>query len=277
MTSKALTTANIAKGVLADVANLKKAVAKTSSQIDRPGRADFLTMGKDGVWSYGKSNLEVQEGAILAIDPTSFKTGYTCWSRYGDMKMDRKDEKLGTVMVALGADPIDPDTLERHTFDYEKDGVSYSTDWPWTPTREVRMVITNGEDAGVPLVYNVNSHGGVDVLDEYLEKLLAQLDEDPTKVVALIELGSTTYPHPKWGKTYKPDFEYLGWRALDDATPTKPEPEKEQDKPAADAGEEEPPKKPRRAAAKSDETSEQAGAEEGEAPKPTRTRRRPAA
>ena len=275
----AVAAAQAAQGALA---GLKKAAAKTKEELPAvTGMHPYLKLEKTGNWVYGPEDIEVQEGSLWAINPLSFKHGWTCWTSYpSDMK--KKNENKGKVMVPLGADKPEVENLTQYM---DPDGLNNGQPWPWTAAMSVELTCLNGEDEGTVVVYDTNSTGGVRLLSAYFDKMMAHLDtEDP---VAIVTLDSDSYKHQTYGKVITPLFEYEDWVGLDEvldgkapAIEDKGEPEAEPevdevipDEPDVEDAEvvdEEPPKRTRRRPAA--ETSEP----EGEAPKPTR-RRRPAA
>ncbi len=194
-----------------ETALAKLAVSVTKTQHERPrvGMDPFMKMGKDGTWVYGQTNIEVQPGSLWAIDPFSYRFGYTCWTDY-DAALKKKNENKGKVTVALGADPVDPNNLPKHI------DPDTGQEWTWSQVVEVCLTCVNGEDTGTKAVYQTSSMGGLRVLSEYLDKLMPNIAEG--KPIAIIELKSDSYPHPQWGKTYVPELVYNQWSALDDVS-----------------------------------------------------------
>lgn len=233
----------------AALSHLKKAAVKQRQQQPKTGFDPYLRFTR-GDWTYGTEGIDVQPGSLWAIDPTSYMSGYVCWTRYPE-DSGKKDENLGQVMNPLGHDPIDKSKLDQHI---DPDGYNNGKPWPWEMALEVRLKCISGEDKGQEVVYSASSKGGLDLLNAYLDNMLEQLDNGTP--VAVVKLGKDHYTHKRYGRTYTPEFEYVEWRGLEDTTPADEEP---QDEPA-------------QVEDKSDNV-----ADEGDAPKPTRTRRRPAA
>ena len=253
---------------------LAKRTTKTRREQPRVGTLPFMKMGKDGIWVYGQQNIEVQPGSLWAIDPFSYQFGYTCWTDY-DSDSGKKNVNLGKVVVALGADPINPTTLPEH-IDPDS-GVT----WAWSPVLEVEMKCVTGEDKGTAAVYQVSSTGGLRVGSGYLDLLSENIVLKTP--IAVIELKSDWYTHNQWGKTYVPEWEYRKWLALNDTALGEAQAPAIEEKPAAEgpppsepeetvmeAAPEEKPKSRRRPAAKKDDAAD------GGAGAPT-GRRRPAA
>lgn len=281
-------TASGAALATADLEGLKDAV-KVADTDRAPivGGDPFLKLTKDGTWEYGPENIEVQPGSLWAIDPTSFLRGYTCWTDY-PKELRRKNDKMGEIMVPLGAKRPDEKTLPEHI---DRDS---GTKWPWTPALGVVMVCLTGEDKGQRVLYTTNSKSGTRLLDKYFEKMKVNLAEN--RPVAVIELKHDSYQDKTWGKTIIPFFEYAEWRALEDATPIE---QAEQEPEPAVEDQRKPVGRSRRAPVENDDQEQTTGGDQvaedeapvattgrrrpatgddgGEAPKPTRSRRRPAA
>ncbi len=242
---------------------LQTAVGSTRQSAPRVGTDPYLKMGKDGIWTFGQKNLEVQEGALWAISPFSYRSGYTCWTDYPD-ELKKKNVNLGKVTVQLGADPVDVNTLPVHT------DVDTGQVWDWTSVVEAEFVCINGEDKGTRVLFQTSSIGGLRAMSEYLDKLDQMIPEG--KPVAIVELGSDSYAHKQWGKTYVPVLDVKEWRTLEDvAEPAEPKAEiEDQEKPKKPSGRRRP------AADAKAEVDDVADEADGAAPEPTR-RRRPAA
>ena len=267
MTTKQIATAAAAAIAMGGMDDLKKAVVKTRQTTKAIGFDPFLRFSK-GDWLYGSDNVDVEKGSRWAINPVSFKTGFTCWTNYPD-SVKRKNENLGKVMAPIGADPIDPKTLE--TFYPEDEGMNNGQPWAWAQCLEVTLVCISGEDKGQEVLYSTNSYGGVKLLDGYLTELMKRVDEGTP--VAIVELSGSAYTHKQYGRTYNPEFVYVDWVAPDSTKlPSAPEAEEEEPEPASGKT------TTRRSRPAPSDGDAEAGAEVGgEAPAPTRSRRRPAA
>ena len=83
--------------------------------------------------------------------------------------------------------------------------------------RQVSFVLacTNGEDEGQNVLYKVSSRGGQTLWADMAAAIAAQGAKDPTKIVPLIVMKSESYKHKRWGLTYNPIFEIVGFAGLD--------------------------------------------------------------
>ncbi len=247
MTDTKIATAAAFAGVT-DLGNLTDVLDNAAA--DRPtstGMKPFLKMEKDGTWVYGPENIEVQPGSLWAVNPASLMRGYICWTSYPD-EMKRKNERLGEVMVPLsGRRPLITELPEYH----DPDGLNGGQPWPWTDAMGVDLVCLTGEDEGTEVVYNTNSKSGVRMLNEYFDELMVKAREG--KPIAVVEMSKDSYPHKKYGKIVTPVFDVKEWRPADDTG--APKAVEKAETPAAPADKK----------------------NAGNAPAPTRSRRRPAA
>jgi len=290
------TAVQAASAVSKEVEKYRKAVGRErKNRKERPGREPFLRMAKDGVWTFGKENIEVQDGSLWAIHPDGYKFGWTCWTRYEDVlgkDSKKKDKKLGLVMVEMGADPIDPDTLERFCYDKKGKPIHIDADdvaeakkqeakvkgeWDWKECVELQFLCVSGEDKGKKAVYNSSSSGGLDFGEDWLEMFTEQLYTGSDDLMAVGALTHSTYPSKQWGKTYKPEFDFDAWWPLPkpgvDAAPPSG------DAPAIEGPKDKKPKKDKKKKDKKADAAPPADAPgddgKGNAPAPTRRRRRP--
>ena len=188
-----------------------------------------MRFGKDGKWSFGRENKEVDSDNDYAVLNTlSFKEGYVCWEDNGDDGTANK--KLGEVMAPV-SEVINPDELEDHGFD-------------WKRQQSIQMKFIEGAYAGTQTVYSPSSQGGLEALGEVVEMMVARVAAENPYFCPICAFDHTSYKHPKYGKTYKPVLDIVGWadvegnedpEGADAPAPKKVEkPEKEEaGKPAA--------------------------------------------
>lgn len=192
-----------AGGAVAALSGLKSALQKYVQAIPKSGGDPFMKMGKDGQWSFGQEDIEVADNDVWAINPHSFKHGYTCWTRYpeGD---NRANAKLGEVMVPMTQDKPPMESLTKHEF-------------PWADCCSFQLQCVEGDNKGEQTLYNNSSKGGLDFVAAIAVQVMQQIDIDPDHPVPLIRLTNDHYMHKRYGKTYTPEFEIVGWASLDDA------------------------------------------------------------
>lgn len=212
--------ANRAAGAIASLSSLKSGLQNVTSTIVARGGDPFLRLLTDGSWVYGADNVEVEEGSLWAVNPLSIQHGWVSWT---DHPGKQANEIVGEVMVPAGS-PL-PDMAGLR-----------DTGWPWTQQLSIQVQCVSGEDTGTSVLYKTTSVGGTNAVKALLNKLMAQLDVDPTHPVPVIELLTDHYTHKKWGKTYTPVFEVRSWSSID-SVELEPEGDAPADEPAEEVAE----------------------------------------
>jgi hypothetical protein len=187
-------------GISADQAQkLMKGIAESRNTTPAgSGGKPFLRLLKDGNWVYGQENVEVQEGSHWAVNPMTLSHGWVCWFNPPEGS-GQKNEMRGDVMV-----PMTHDKPEQPA---PKGGA------PFVSQLGCEMRCMSGEDSGVEVLYKTNSDGGLKAMDGL--RLAIQLHLAEPRGLAfpcpVLDLKMTHYPHPNYGRTYKPIFEIAGW------------------------------------------------------------------
>jgi len=94
------------------------------------------------------------------------------------------------------------------------------------------MKCVSGIDAGVEVVFKINTIGGVQVIDELIDKVRTQVNRDLAKppkerdgkVAPFGTLGNDSYPHKDHGKIWIPVMTIVDWMPLDGPAPAPAEP-----------------------------------------------------
>jgi len=193
----------------ADLNALASAAASKPSNNTMP----FLKLSKAGEWSYGAEDVEVEEDSIWAIHPGSFHHGYCAWER----DEDKPAALLGELMIPISQKLPPISSLERE--DVQGNELAWQ--------RQVSFVLacTNGEDEGQNVLYKTSSRGGQTAWADMAAAIATQGAKDPTTIVPLVSLKNESYKHKRWGLTYNPIFEIVGWAGLD-GTVAEPEAKK---------------------------------------------------
>lgn len=191
--------ANRAASAIASLSNLKSGLQNVSQTIVSRGGDPYLRLLQDGSWVYGADNVEVEEGSLWAVNPHSLQHGWVSWT---DNPGKQANEIAGEVMVPMTSPLPDVSGLR-------------DTGWPWSQQLSIQVQCVSGEDTGTAVLYKVTSVGGTNAVKGLINKLLAQLDVDPAHPVPVVELGSDSYPHKKYGKTYVPELNISSWSAMD--------------------------------------------------------------
>jgi hypothetical protein len=208
-------------GALAAAQALKANLTNVANTLPS-GTKGYVKFGKDGSWSFGVDNVELKPGTEVAINPLSIKSGYSSWTDY-EPKLKKKNELVGEFLVPLGA-PLPP----KHTM---KD-----TGWDWRDLRVIEMKVLNGPHKDKELIFSTTSDGGLRAIKAILDQVIIQLDEDPDYIVPVVTLGSSSYEHKQWGKTYTPVMDVIDFMSMDGEA-AEPEPEAEPEVPAEKAPE----------------------------------------
>lgn len=234
----------------------------------RSGGMPILRLLKSGVYAYGQEDIEPQEGSEWAVNPHSFQHGFACW---GD------GELLGEAMVPLNQPPPNVNDLQ----DFGE---------PWDQQISFQLQCMNGEDKGVTVVYKSTSVGYLNMAKALIDRIVLQLQHEPTKYVPVVALDMDSYHHRQWGTTYFPILDPKRWISIEGESDEPENPDKEEKKnpdkgePAKQTAEK--PKRSRKRAAvdadpdsdESDDTTAEAEASEtaeaDEQPKSRRRRRR---
>lgn len=183
-------------GVSADLASkLMSGIAKSRSTTPVAGGTPFLRLGRDGVWAYGQEDTEVEEGSQWVVNVLSLAHGYSCWTDYPEK--NRKNELLGEIMSPMFED--------KPTRPADDQG------FPYKEQRSFGLKCVSGEDEGVETLHKATSVGGMRAIDGLLAAIQTQLRDNPSFPCPVIELGTDSYNHKKWGKTYVPVLEVVGW------------------------------------------------------------------
>lgn len=174
----------------------------------------YLRLLRDGGFVYGAENTEVEEGSKWAVNPLSIKHGYACWTRKNP-KLKQKDELIGEAMVPATLPKPDRNGLKRLTF-VDFGGVETEAEWAEQVSFQLQCV--TGEDAGTETLYKTTSKGGLKATTQLLTEIVNRIGEatDGT-VVPVIELLSSFYDHPQYGKTFYPVFKVHTWVGMDQA------------------------------------------------------------
>jgi hypothetical protein len=181
----------VTKSLKAGLQNIKQEIGEMNSG------ASFLKMTRQGDWVYGQENIEVEQGARIAINPNTLMHGHIRWE--GGQP---KDEVMVSVMEPKPEKPAGCDD-------------QYG----------MQMVVLNGEDEGLELVYKHNSFGFKKAFRKLVESIEAQLEVDENMCVPIIELDAESYPHKEYGTIWNPVLNIVEWQdgsgteAVEEAAP----------------------------------------------------------
>lgn len=192
-----------ASSAIASLSSLKTGLQNVSSTLKASGGVPILRMLKDGGWVYGPENIEVEEGALWAVNIYSLQHGWVSWT---DKPGNASNEIVGEVMVPMTS-PLPPETELR------------DTGWSWSQQLSVELQCLNGTDIGEVVQYKVTSVGGMNALKTLISAIMAQLDSNPDRPIPVVALANGSYSHKKYGKVYTPDFDVRKWVELTEESP----------------------------------------------------------
>ena len=163
---------------------------------------------ENGTWMFGRGRTVVEQGSLWAFDPRSFMWGFVCFGA------DKKIVPGGEVLVSVGQPMPDITKLPDKGF-------------PWTEQRAVNMKCISGIDAGIEVIFKINTYGGNQAVDELIDKVRERLNsgKHDGKAAPIATLGNDSYPHREFGKTYVPVITITDWMSLDGPAPSEPAPQ----------------------------------------------------
>jgi hypothetical protein len=183
------------------VAGLMAGIQEHRATTTVAGGKPLLRLLKAGNWVFGQQDDPVQEGSEWAINPLSIKHGWCCWSDYPG---NTKNELLGEILTPISDHkPPMPDPIQT------KSGT-----FPWKELSVFELRCMNGEDEGVEVIYKGSSIGATRAVDGLFAQLVEQLKLDSSHPVAVVQLKQKDYQHSKWGQTFNPIFEVVGWATM---------------------------------------------------------------
>lgn len=168
---------------------IDNAIAQTHVGAGKP----FIRLLKDGSWVYGPSNEEVQEGSSWVLNLMSFGHGWCCWVDGGANKNELKGEAMGSVFQPRPAQPLPIEGT------------------PFAEQFSFELKCLDGDDEGAEVLYKTASYGGKSAVVSLLDAIRKRAATERVFVFPVLELQVDHYNHSKWGKTYTPVFEIVGW------------------------------------------------------------------
>jgi hypothetical protein len=201
-----------AGGALTSLAALQSMLnsVATSTSTGRSGRPLMQFKSREnGAWMFGRSRTVVEDGSLWAFDPRTFMWGYVCFGP------NKNDSPIGEVLVSVGQLKLDITKLPDKGF-------------PWTEQRAVNMKCISGIDAGIEVIFKINTQGGIQAIDGLIDTVRDRLNgnQHEGKVAPIATLGKDSYPHKEHGRIWIPVLTITDWMSLDGPAP-KPEPEPE--------------------------------------------------
>ena len=180
------------------------AFAKIASQESRSGQ--MLKMGKDGTWTAGASD-EAMTGERLLADVIHLVVGWRKW-------VDNKVVDTDMGFVAEGFTPKSREELDDNDTELWIFNKSGQRQDPWQFGYTLRLTSSDGQS----YIYNATSYGAKGATGDLCSAFARK------RVNPYVTLGSSSYRHKAFGKTYNPMLNIVGWESDEMALPAQKKP-----------------------------------------------------
>ena len=156
-------------------------------------RDPILRLGRDGVWVYGQSNVELEDDTKIVVNPFAIQHGFQVWA-------SSVTALLEEAWVSVAAPRPEP---QRDLSDSRGPQHGF----------KFQMQIATGEDKGVDIVYAPTSVGGKNAATKLIGEIAAKVASEGAegKIVPLISVAADHYVHKQYGKTYVPEITIVDW------------------------------------------------------------------
>ena len=183
--------------------------ARTRISLDSPDGLPFLRLLKSGEWVYSADDVDVLEGSVWAVNPSTLAEGFCAWSN---------GELVGEQMAPMTGTPVLLSQLP-------------DVGAQWKKQIAFMLQCLDGEDEGVIVLYKTTSKGGIKASNKLIAEIIKQIDDDPEAIVPMVKLETDNYKHKEYGKIYTPIFEVESFMGFDGMPDAPSEPEAEADEP----------------------------------------------
>jgi hypothetical protein len=172
----------------------------------------------DGTWLHGQRRTVVEDGSRWAVNPTTFRRGYICFS-------DAK-KVVGERLLQVSQPMPDPSELPDKGFQ-------------WNQQWAVNLKCLDGADAGLEVVYKPTTVGGIQAIVGLVEEVRDRLNGKMHggKVSPIVHLGKYDWNSPQYGRIWAPLFDVTAWMSLDGPAPAPAAPPPPPPPPSAAAAE----------------------------------------
>jgi len=199
-----------AGGALTSLAALQTVLAgiNTAAIIGRTGLPLLLFKSREdsGTWMFGQKKTIPEAGSRWAANPLTFKYGFICFNEASKV--------VGEHLVSVSQ----PKPLITEMPD---------TGFPWQEEWAVNLKCISGADAGVEVVFKVNTDGGIKAIVLLVDQVRDRLNggQHDGKIAPIVLLEKDSYQHSQYGKVWFPVLNTVDWMSLDGPAPTPaPEP-----------------------------------------------------
>jgi hypothetical protein len=156
----------------------------------------------DGTWLHGQRRTVVEDGSRWAVNPTTFRRGYICFSD--------ANKVVGERLLPVSQPMPDPSELPDKGFQ-------------WNQQWAVNLKCLDGADAGLEVVYKPTTVGGIQAIVGLVEEVRDRLNGKMHggKVSPIVRLDKSSYTN-SYGKIWSPLFDVITWMSLDGPAPPPP-------------------------------------------------------
>ena len=170
------------------------AMQSASVAIDTSG-GDFsyLKLAKSGDWVHGADDDEINLESQFAVSTESFFAGFQAWD---EGELAGEEVRLLTEPPLTHADLADVGA-------------------EWKPLIGFQLVGVDGADNGLQLIYKTTAKGGIKAVNTLMKTIVAHVREGnhDGKLIPIIELGTDSYRHKRYGKIFTPILKVVDWVA----------------------------------------------------------------
>lgn len=188
-------------GAVAALAGLKTGLRRAAAKLPDATGTQYLRMGKDGMFVFGKDDNVVAEGTAAVVNVMNIQHGYSAWTNRAPGQ--GKNELRGEVMYPIAREL--PPVAELDQF----------ADAEWKQQMSVEMKIIEGKHDKTQVMYKASSRGGLSAMNDLVTAVADRLDEGILYCFPVITIASDSYRHASYGKTYVPKFDIVGWASMD--------------------------------------------------------------
>lgn len=159
---------------------------------------DLLKFSK-GEWLAGQKDEEIDDGTKLVAVMDELMVGWVKW-------VDQRPTEHLMGRVVDRFKPARRSELDEPT-------LAGTQDDPWQLTNYLILTTPKGERV---FTYAPSSKGGLSAIGELAEQYGKMMRQKPDQF-PVIEIGSTSYKHEKYGRVHKPVLKVVGWTKKDGA------------------------------------------------------------
>jgi len=160
----------------------------------------FKSRENNGTWMFGQQRITPEAGSLWAVNPTTFKWGYVCFSN------DNKHvgERLVPVSQPMPAIAELPDK---------------GADWQEQMAVDLKCI--NGTDAGIEVILKVSMVGGIQAVTGLIDMVRDRLNsgQHDGKVAPIVRLERDSYQHGQYGRVPTPVLALVDWMPIGGPAP----------------------------------------------------------